>query len=728
MNRLRAIVVWSFVAGLCSAWAAPLQSPLDGVPAKIEFLDGVQMDVFKPGSKIFSDRVYTVAECPDFLNGVPFLRGSINSTEFRVIEDGVITVLTSATEQFNSAKSAVLEARGFVQIADPNLFQLFGDFPENQVRTYQKHVTAGERYTFRKWTVVLGFSSAEKAQPQSWADNRGEILYNGIRLPKTWPPEDMDPASAKPMPVPYLDHPPKVIPIDIGRQLLVDDFLIEKTDLKRTFHYPKKYEGNPILKPETPQERGEVGEALSIRMSHLATHPQPLAAPKSGGCWWNPQKQSFELWYEAGWIGSVAYAVSPNGIDWVRPELDVVPGSNQVSPPGVHVDSWTVVRDEWTDDLQSRYKIFISSGPWPASCFVSPDGIHWSNEVKTGNLGDRSTMFYNPFRRKWVFSIRSVFRGRSRHYWEGDDFMKDNQWDEFPLKGRSWRQGQPVVWAAADELDPPDSEIGVTAQLYNLDAVAYESIMLGFFEIHRGPDNKICAQQGAPKITDLNFAYSRDGFHWSRPDRTAAIRSERKAGAWDRGYVQSLGNICTVQGDRLCFYYSGFAGDPENTNPRSMVSGMYANGATGVAFLRRDGFASMNAAEKGALTTRPVTFSGKHLFVNADVPNGALRAEVLDENGKVIPPFTLQNSIAFAGNSTIQMMTWPGGGDLSALAGQTVRFRFTLENGALYSFWVSRDETGRSDGYIAGGGPGYTGLIDTVGAAALSAEKMRSGL
>ena len=31
---------------------------------------------------------------------------------------------------------------------------------------------------------------------------------------------------------------------------------------------------------------------------------------------------------------------------------------------------------------------------------------------------------------------------------------------------------------------------------------------------------------------------------------------------------------------------------------------------------------------------------------------------------------------------------------------------FTLQHGALYSFWVSRDARGRSDGYVAGGGPG----------------------
>ena len=44
-------------------------------------------------------------------------------------------------------------------------------------------------------------------------------------------------------------------------------------------------------------------------------------------------------------------------------------------------------------------------------------------------------------------------------------------------------------------------------------------------------------KSGLPKITELNLAYSRDGFHWDRPDRRAFIAASR-ADTWDRGYVQ----------------------------------------------------------------------------------------------------------------------------------------------------------------------------------------------
>jgi hypothetical protein len=61
------------------------------------------------------------------------------------------------------------------------------------------------------------------------------------------------------------------------------------------------------------------------------------------------------------------------------------------------------------------------------------------------------------------------------------------------------------------------------------------------------------------------------------------------------------------------------------------------------------------------------------------------------------------------------MIKWKGVADLSALGGQPVRFRFHLQNGSLYAFWVSPDASGASHGYVAAGGPGFTGAQDTTG-------------
>src|ERR1044072_5829324 len=65
----------------------------------------------------------------------------------------------------------------------------------------------------------------------------GELLYNGIRLPTPFPPQLKD-VPLDPVTPAYLTSPPSVIPIDVGRQLFVDDFLVEHTTLTRTHHRP----------------------------------------------------------------------------------------------------------------------------------------------------------------------------------------------------------------------------------------------------------------------------------------------------------------------------------------------------------------------------------------------------------------------------------------------------------------------------------------------------------
>ena len=212
------------------------------------------------------------------------------------------------------------------------------------------------------------------------------------------------------------------------------------------------------------------------------------------------------------------------------------------------------------------------------------------------------------------------------------------------------------------------------------------------------------------------LSYSRDGFHWHRPEREAFIPATRRVGDWERGYVQSVGGICTIVGDQLWFYYTGFKGDPTNRHPEGMKSGMYANGSTGIAVLRRDGFVSMSAKGiSGILTTRPVLFNGKHVFVNTDCPAGELKVEILNEDHSVIPSFAAGRCVPVSADSTIKEVRWKRQRDVSSLSGKSVRFRFHLKNGDLYSFWVSPDKSGASYGYVGAGGPGYSGSIDNSG-------------
>jgi hypothetical protein len=88
---------------------------------------------------------------------------------------------------------------------------------------------------------------------------------------------------------------------------------------------------------------------------------------------------------------------------------------------------------------------------------------------------------------------------------------------------------------------------------------------------------------------------------------------------------------------------------------------------------------------------------------------------VLDEDGEVIEPFTLKNCEAVSCDKTLVKVNWKENEDLADFASKPVRFRFHLTNGSLYSFWVSGDKSGASNGYVGAGGPGFTGEKDTVG-------------
>jgi len=515
-----------------------------------------------------------------------------------------------------------------------------------------------------------------------------DVLYNGIVLPEVWPPRDQDPASTQPMRVPYLEKPPAVIPIDGGRQLFVDDFLIEESEMPRVFHHPVKYPGNPVFFPQTDHERNAA--------------QAPAAIPKCGGVWYDETDRLFKMWYMASYLGVMCYASSQDGIHWERPALDVVPGTNLILPPDVHPDSGTVWLDRDSGDPVARFKMLIrepnSPGRprrFPARLFVSADGIHWEEVGETGPMDDRSTMFYNPFRKRWVHSIREGLprRGRSRLYWEHGEFLESGR----------WREGEPPYWCGADCMD----EGGDAApQLYNLDAVAYESLMVGFFQILKGPPNHIGHQVGQPKLTELVLATSRDGFHWHRPDRRAFIGARREPGSWEFGYVESTGGVVLVVGDELWFYYSAYAGDPDRITEDWRTNGMYANGAVGLAKLRRDGFASLQGRFLGAsMTTRPVRFTGHRLFVNADTAGSELTVECLGENGHVIPGYSADDCIGFCGNATKVEIRWQGGRDMGGLRDRPVRLHFRMDRGDLYAFWISPAPDGDSRGHRGAGGP-----------------------
>jgi hypothetical protein len=637
-------------------------------------------ELFTNGASLFSDRAFTALDVPPALRGAHFLRAPISASQtLTCSRAGTLYALTPAAHPENSLAGQLRE-RGFEQLpGEP--FQLFGTQAADKAVVFRKTLAPGESVEARKWVLFAACGDLRVARPRMdrrWRANDGETLPNGIRLPRVWPPRYLDPASDEPMEAPYLDAPPALIPVDLGRQLFVDDFLIESTDLARTFHTATKYEGNPVFKPATSNElaassAGERGQKAVCYLGH-------------GGVFYDPAESLYKMWYTAGWRGPLALATSPDAAQWHRPALG--PAGNVVFPaPLAGGDNCA-----WLDldaPPAERVKFLSCYGP-VHKLFTSPDGRLWSKPLPAGGAGDYCSFFFNPFRGVWVYSVkRGNPRGRCRYYAESPLFMTEGAFNSS------------VYWCCADRLDEPDAEARCLPQLYSLSAVAYESLLLGVFQIHLGPPNEACDKGKFPKITELKLGFSRDGFHWHRPDRRAFIPAARKEGAWDRAYLHTTAGVCLVDGDRLLFPYCGYSGvAPDGTR------GMYTGGSVGLATLRRDGFASLDAGPQGGtLTTRPITFTGRHLFVNAACTQGALRAEVLD--AATSEPLGAPLSAERFDSPRIRL------GDVQAFAGKPVRLRFRLTSGSLFSFWASPSESGASRGYLAAGSPGSPSIVDT---------------
>lgn len=537
-----------------------------------------------------------------------------------------------------------------------------------------------------------------------------QILHNGIELPVEWPPRRDLPTERQEMPLPYIQHKPDVIPINVGRQLFVDNFLISETDMVATPHTPDFYQGNPVLEPDRDWE--------------VTTEGAPYCAPFSDGIWFDENSNKFRMWYLAGanllhrdttrQTFYTCYAESLDGIKWEKPLLDVVPGTNITEPS--NRDAATVWLDRQEKDPSKRWKMFNierreSDGRWQIILKYSSDGIHWGKGVaQSGDVGDRTTAFFNPFTGKWVISLRAStpVSSRSRFYVENED---PETVVSLTHRTRPDATDKNIVfWFTPDDKELrhekyPEVEPGI----YNFDAIAYESIMLGQYSAWAGPENRVCAADGIQKRNVVSLGYSRDGFHFYRPTHQPFMNVNESDGAWNWGNMQSINGTPLIVGDSLYFYSSG-------RRLNNIMWDSYTS--TGLAKLRRDGFVSMKAGKEGAyLITEPVAFDGKYLFVNIDVKGkkSVLDIEVLDEAGYPIEGYTkAEFKTVKKENSTKRLVCWKNHDNLAQLAGKNVRFKFYMTDGDLYSFWVSPWESGESRGYTAGGGPGLNASgIDT---------------
>jgi len=208
----------------------------------------------------------------------------------------------------------------------------------------------------------------------------------------------------------------------------------------------------------------------------------------------------------------------------------------------------------------------------------------------------------------------------------------------------------------------------------------------GYHTQLRARPNQIWEDYG---LIEIQLAVSRDGIHWTRPERVPYIDIGRPD-EWDR-WLLTAGTGLIRKGDDVLQFYSssGHTHDSNIIRPEEYENAVEQKmGGTGIVRQRLDGFVSADVDHRGGfLETPPVVFSGRKLRLNIDTGAvGLAQVELRDAEGRPLPGFELSECEPILGNFTDYYVNWRGGSDVSALAGTPVKIHFKLNRAKLYGF------------------------------------------
>lgn len=174
------------ISVLLAVWVSVLSHTEASDRAVIEVRGEPESEVmwFRPEAMLFTDRSYRLEECPAKLAGEKFLRSSIDSTHFDIVQDGRLIVLTPQSVPRAATQATALKAQGFSRM-EGNPFQLLGNDKRDQVLAFEKQVTSGESYRFGKWVVVLGFEDARSVRSRPYAADGKSFSFYPADIPNT---------------------------------------------------------------------------------------------------------------------------------------------------------------------------------------------------------------------------------------------------------------------------------------------------------------------------------------------------------------------------------------------------------------------------------------------------------------------------------------------------------------------------------------------------------------
>jgi hypothetical protein len=440
---------------------------------------------------------------------------------------------------------------------------------------------------------------------------------------------------------------------------------------------------------------------LCTYLSKPTVWPQPVLTPSRD----NPNAPDFlathfygsvlhdqgryRMWYYAVHIGDtpndihegpMCYAESDDGIHWVKPALrqlnfkGSLDGSrNAIKLPELRTEGNFVIKDELDPDPARRYKLVYNYHPadrsWTIRTATSPDGLHWT----AGPEGPFHTFIehasFYQFNGLFFVSGQMHIRGEGGHAQGRQGHVIVSP--DFDHWLQEWGDGfllpEPADPMQRGSRKPYDQvHIGIGA-------APFDNVLVGLYCIWHN-------QVDFHEISgDLGLLVSNDGFHFREPVKGHVYLSAADSpvtpgpsGVWPTVLCQA-GGILNV-GDETRIYHGRWRNTPY---------GEEYYGEVALATLPRDRWGSLGLfpdQAEGSVWSCPVTLpkGGCQVILNADRACD-MRVEIADKRFSLLPGFSGEkNGVTQVDGGLDCPVVWPQG-DLSALAGQTVRLRVQVK-------------------------------------------------
>lgn len=424
--------------------------------------------------------------------------------------------------------------------------------------------------------------------------------------------------------------------ISYKKYLLLDKRIIDKTEnAVLTIGKAEKDSKNPLFGEDKPWE---------VRFDNLYPNVIYDKEEQIYKCWYSPfiihppeedtpkHKRDTVDWKKLKMFPremAVCYAFSKDGINWKKPELDLISFNGfkknnivlrrqlEINDGGVHGAG--ILRDDHDADRNKLYKMIFRNGMKNFSISFSKDGLNWGDILSCGKVDATSDTHNNvlwiPKINKYVAFTRLWRNVNSEVTYPDSEKNCNTPRKLIRIIARSessdftsWEKAEKVLEGSCEEK-----------QTYSMVVFPYADTYLGLVTIH-------------DQNTDLvhcELAHSPDTKQWNRICKGSAFLPLGKKGSYDCGCIYPAATP-VILNDEIRIYYLGSNGPHTD----------WRDGFFCLATLRKDGFAGYEPKDKnktGTIITQSFKLNCNTVKISADVKKqGFVVISILDNNNKIV--------------------------------------------------------------------------------------------